>query len=87
MILSGGGAGSYKLRTGFGGGHVNSVLIWGGHMNSARAWPPFSGPPQHFSNEHSLRLEAQEVISWIYYRATIWTIYVFTMAKNMYVYT
>ena len=23
-------------------------------MNSARAWPPFSGPPQHFSNEHSL---------------------------------
>ena len=37
-----------------GGGHVNSVLNWGGLMNSARAWPPFSGSPQHFSNEHSL---------------------------------
>ena len=57
MILSGGGGG---------GGRANSVLdlggsckfctdLGGGHMNSARAWPPFSGPPQPFSNEHSLR--------------------------------
>ena len=30
----------------WGGGHVNSVLIWGGHMNSARAWLPFSGGNQ-----------------------------------------
>ena len=53
-FVGGGGGGSCKFRIGFREGHVNSVLIWGGHVNSAWAWPPFSGPPQHFSNEHSL---------------------------------
>ena len=62
-----------------GGGGVMQIPYWiwgglckfrtdlgGGHMNSARAWPPFSGPPQHFSNEHSLNVATlYETIFWV----------------------